>query len=253
MHMQNHHTIGELAKRTGVSIRTLRHYDATGLLKPSHRGDNGYRYYSEADCDRLFEILFYRTQGFGLTEIAALLDKPAMDRSSRLLEQREQVDAHIQRLRRIRAQLDQLIAAQEIQPMNKEERFAVFDRFDPDQYEEEVKQRWSDTDAYQESARRTRRYKKKDWARYQAESDAHLQAMAALLDEGVAADDPRTLDVVEKMRLMIDTWFYPCPRGMFANLGDMYVQDERFTAYFEKIRPGMAQFMRNATAANQDR
>lgn len=67
---------------------------------------------------------------------------------------------------------------------------------------------------------------------------------------GLAADDQAVLEVVEKMRMMIDTWFYPCSRQMHANLGEMYVQDERFTETYEKIRPGMAQFMRDATAAN---
>ncbi|MEX0901856.1 MAG: MerR family transcriptional regulator [Pseudohongiellaceae bacterium] len=244
------YSIGDLARLAGISIRTLRHYDAIGLLKPSHRGDNSYRYYTEDDSKQLFDILFYRALGFALSEIGELLKRPVTDRQKQLLEQRVKLDAHITRLHQIRARLDALINDEENQSMSTDNRFAVFDSFDPDQYEEEVKERWSDTDAYKESARRTKKYNKDDWARYKSEADVLNQAMAALMAKGLSADDPAVLQVVEKMRLMIDTWFYPCPRAMHASLGEMYVQDERFAACYEQIRPGMAQFMRDATAAS---
>lgn len=244
------YTIGELARQAGISIRTLRHYDAIGLLRPTHRGDNSYRYYTEDDSKQLFDILFYRMLGFALSEIGELLKRPVTDRQKQLLGQRVKLDAHITRLQQIRAQLDTLINDEENQSMSTDNRFAAFDGFDPDQYADEVKERWGDTDAYKESARRTKKYSKDDWARYKSEADALNQSMATLMDRGLSADDPAVLEVVEKMRQMIDTWFYPCPRAMHASLGEMYVQDERFAAYYEQIRPGMAKFMRDATAAN---
>jgi hypothetical protein len=70
------------------------------------------------------------------------------------------------------------------------------------------------------------------------------------MDEGVAPDDPRAMDAVERARLQIDEWFYPCSRQMHAELGRMYVADPRFTATYEKIRSGMAQYVCDATAAN---
>ena len=70
------------------------------------------------------------------------------------------------------------------------------------------------------------------------------------MDEGVAAGDPRAMDAVERHRLLIDAWFYPCSREMHAQLGRMYVADPRFTATYEKIRPGMAQYVCDAIAAN---
>ena len=131
--------------------------------------------------------------------------------------------------------------------------FEVFGDFDPAEHEAEAKERWGDTAAYKESARRTRRYTKDDWARFKAESDAVNEAIAALMDEGVAPDDPRAMDAVERHRLLIDTWFYPCPVEMHEQLGRMYVEDARFTATYEKIRPGMAEYLRDATAANARR
>ncbi len=66
MSTKAHYNIGELARLAGVSIRTLRHYDDIALLTPSSRGDNSYRLYTEEDCQRLFDILFYRALGFAL-------------------------------------------------------------------------------------------------------------------------------------------------------------------------------------------
>lgn len=134
--------------------------------------------------------------------------------------------------------------------MSKEEMFSVFGDFDPSQYEDEVKERWGHTDAYQESARRTKGYSKADWERFKEENEAVTGAIAALMDEGVAPDDPRAMDAVERHRLLIDKWFYPCSREMHAELGKMYVDDPRFTATYEKIRPGMAVYVRDAILAN---
>ena len=256
-----HYTIGEMARQAGVSIRTLRHYDAIGLLQPSHRGDNNYRYYTVADSQRLFDILFYRALGFALSEIEALLSQPQKDRQQQLRKQRKELDAHIDRLQGIRRQLDALlddsakstVSNKEQSAMGKDNQFNVFDGFDPDQYADEAKERWGHTDAYKESTRRTKNYTQEDWARYKAEADALNQAMVQLIKRNLSPDDPEVLDVVDQMRRMIDKWFYPCPPKMHAGLGEMYVQDGRFAAYYEKIHPGMAKFMRDATAANSQK
>ncbi len=255
MSTKAHYNIGELAQLAGISIRTLRHYDDIGLLVPSSRAENSYRLYTEADSQRLFDVLFYRALGFALSEIAQLLQLPVTDRREKLLQQRKQLDAHLERLHRIRDQLNQMLKPQENHPMNlptnSTNQFAAFADFDPDQYEEEVRQRWGDTDAYKESARRTKRYTPEDWQRYRQEAETLNQSMAALMDRGCNPESREALEVIERMRLLIDTWFYPCSREMHANLGEMYVHDERYAVYFEKIRPGMARFVRDAIVANQ--
>lgn len=134
--------------------------------------------------------------------------------------------------------------------LKKEEMFEVFGDFDPTKYEDEVKERWGQTDAYTESARRTSGYSKQDWSRFKAESEEINTAIARLIDAGVAPTDPRAMDAVERHRLQIDRWFYPCSHEMHAELGKMYVADLRFTATYEKIRPGMARYLCDATAAN---
>jgi hypothetical protein len=137
--------------------------------------------------------------------------------------------------------------------MGRDEMSDAFGRLDQSAFEDEVRERWGGTEAYRESTRRTRQYTKEDWARFTAESDAANAAVAALIDEGVAPDDERAVEAVERHRLLIDRWFYPCSRAMHAQLGETYAADPRFTATYEAIRPGMARFMRAATAANAAR
>lgn len=121
------------------------------------------------------------------------------------------------------------------------------------QYNAEVQQRWGHTDAYKESARRSKNYSAADWERFRAESESINQVIVSLMDAGVPADDPRALEAVEQARLQISKWFYDCSRQMHAQLGQMYIADPRFSATYEAIRPGMAQYMADATAANAQR
>jgi MerR family transcriptional regulator, thiopeptide resistance regulator len=121
------------------------------------------------------------------------------------------------------------------------------------EHEAEAEARWGEHETYKEAARRTRRYTKDDWKRFKAESDAVNETLAALLDEGVAADEPPAMDAVERHRLLIDAWFYPCSHEMHVQLGRMYVDDPRFAANYEKVRPGMAQYVCDAIAANAAR
>lgn len=246
-------TIGEVAKLAGVSIRSLRHYDEIGLLRPSFREENGYRRYSEEDTQILYDILFYRALGFSLAEVKRLLETPVVDRRAQLIEQKKQLQEHIYRLQNIAAQLDVTIATEQSRgetTMSNDNNFSVFAGFDPDQYAEETKQKWGGGDAYKESARRTKNYSKEDWQRYKQESDQLNQEMARLMSEGVAANSDATLDVVERLRLQIDHWFYPCSKRMHASLGEMYIADERFSETYERIAPGLAAYIREATLAN---
>ena len=246
----SHWTIGKMAKKAGISVRTLRHYDELGLLTPTTRAENGYRFYTEPDSLRLHDILFYRTLGFSLQEIARMLDSTEMDRNQHLLRQRKQLAMHIERLLGIQSQLDATLIKQEVEKMATKQDFSVFEGFDPDRYADEAEQRWGDGDAYKESAIRTSNYSSEDWARIKSESDRMNKMMVELMDQGLTADQPAVLALIEKMRLQIDQRFYPCSRRMHASLGEMYVSDERFAANYEKLGDGMAVFMRDATAAN---
>ena len=130
--------------------------------------------------------------------------------------------------------------------MTSEDFKAMFDGFDPAQYEDEAKQRWGDTDAYAESQRRTRSYGKAEWSQIKSEADAIYQRLADLMRAGTPVDDPAVRAAVAEHRAHITRWFYPCSEEIHRGLGAMYVADPRFTANLDKVVPGFARFLRDA-------
>ncbi|MFE3050308.1 MerR family transcriptional regulator [Streptomyces albidoflavus] len=248
------YTVGQVAAVAGVTVRTLHHYDAIGLLSPSGRSAAGHRRYGDGDLDRLQRILFHRALGFALDEIAALLDDPDADPRAHLRRQHALLTDRIETLRRM---ADAVAAAMEAAQMGinltPEEKFEVFEGYDPDQYADEARQRWGHTDAYRESQRRTASYTKADWQRLKDEFDALHARVAELLAQGVPADAPESMDAAEEHRRFIDGAHYPCDARMHTCLADMYVADPRFTATYEAIRPGLAQYLHDAIHANARR
>jgi MerR family transcriptional regulator, thiopeptide resistance regulator len=247
-------TVGAVARMAGVTVRTLHHYDEIGLLTPSGRSEAGYRRYSDADLERLQRILFYRELGFGLDQIAEALTDGAADASAHLRRQHAMLLDRIGRLQRMASAVEKALEARSMGiNLTPEERLEVFGDFNPDDYAAEVEDRWGDTDAYRESARRTASYTKADWEAIKAEGQAATEQLAAAMRAGKPADSPEAMDGAEAHRLQIDRWFYQCSREMHVALGEMYLADARFTATYEKVAPGLAQYVHDAIKANARR
>jgi len=245
------HTVGEVARLARVTVRTLHHYDQIGLLSPSSRTSAGYRRYSDADLERLQQILYYRELGFSLDEIATILDDPEADPVKHLRRQHELLTIRIKRLQEMVAAIEFAMEARTLGiQLTPEERFEVFGDFNPDEYTEEVEQRWGGTDAYRESMNRVKRYTKEDWLRHKQEYADWAERFVAAMESGAPADSPEVMELAEEHRQLICRWFYECTYEIHTGLADMYVNDPRFTAYFEKIKPGMAAYLREAIHAN---
>jgi hypothetical protein len=116
----------------------------------------------------------------------------------------------------------------------------------PDEQTPKPENRWGDTDAYKESARRTAGYSKDDWKQIKADGDAIARDLAARLAAGANPGDADVQSLVDRHREQIDAWFYPCSIDMQVNLGDMYVADARFAATYDRYQPGLARFLRDA-------
>jgi len=246
-------TVSRAARLAGVSVRTLHHYDEIGLLRPSARNASGYRFYGQSDLQRLQQILFFKELGFPLEEIQRLLADPGFDLRAALQMQRQILREKSARMQQLLVAVDRALEALDRgQTMTKEEMFEVFGD-DPSRHEAEAEQRWGDTEAHRESRRRTAGYGKQDWARMKEEADGIYKKLAAAAEAGLAPGDLASMDAAEEHRLHIERWFYPCPRAMHRALGEMYVGDPRFTGFFERIRPGLAAFARDAFRANADR
>jgi DNA-binding transcriptional MerR regulator len=245
-------TVGDLAGLTGVTVRTLHHYDEIGLVRPSERTPAGYRLYSDADVVRLQQVLLYRELGLPLDEIASLLAAPdAARREDVLRHHREVLVARRQRLDALVFAVDSALAHLEKgHPMLPDDVKQMFDGFDPAAHEDEARERWGDTDAYRESARRTARYGKTEWEQIKTQSAAIYADLAALMRAGTPVSDSRVQALVEAHRAHIDRWFYPCSVEMHRSLGAMYVADPRFTANLDKTAPGFARYLSDAIAAS---
>lgn len=248
------HTVGAVARMAGITVRTLHHYDEIGLLRASGRSDAGYRRYGDADLDRLQRILFYRELGFGLDEIRKVMTDGGADAVVHLRRQHALLTDRIGRLERMAAAVEKAMEAHAMGiSLTPEERFEVFGDFNPDDHAAEVEQRWGQTDAYRESARRTRGYTKQDWLRIRAESQAIGEAYLAAMRAGHPAESVEAMDAAEAARQQISDAFYPCSRTMHVNLAEMYIADPRFTATYEKMATGMAQYVHDAIIANAAR
>ncbi|WP_456578944.1 MerR family transcriptional regulator [Blastococcus sp. SYSU D00868] len=246
--------MGEVAALTGVTVRTLHHYDRIGLLSPSGRSAAGYRRYSADDLDRLHQVLVYRALGFSLEEVAALLDDPSVDPLEHLRRQHRLLLDRLEEHRQLLAAVEKEMEARQMGiSLTPEERFEVFGEHDPARYEAEVQERWGETDAYRQSRQRTRGYTKEDWLRIKAEGEALTRRMAEALRAGVAPDSAAAMDLAEEHRQQITRDFYDCPPEMHAGLGRMYVEDERFTATYEAVAPGLARWVSTAVQANAAR
>jgi DNA-binding transcriptional MerR regulator len=246
--------VGELAALAGVTVRTLHHYDRIGLLSPSERSAAGYRRYSSADLDRLHQVLLYRELGFPLEQVATLLDDPSADPEAHLRRQHALLRDRLERTSAMVTAVEKELEARAMGiSLTPEERFEVFGDHDPAQDEAEVEERWGETEAYAQSNRKTAAYSKADWLRIKAEGEDVERQFAEALRSGVAADSPQAMDIAEEHRQQISRNFYDCPPEMHAGLGQMYVEDERFTAHYEQRAPGLAQYVSTAVQANAAR
>lgn len=243
-------TVGEVSELTGVTVRTLHHYDEISLLEPSERTAAGYRLYSDADLVRLHSILNWRDMGFGLTDISGMLEDVGQDLATGLKRQRQRLTERSDRLAEMIAALDDAISTIDRgSNMTDDNVKKVFDGFDPSRYESEVQERWGDTDSYAVSRRRAGSYTEDDWERQREESDDNIAAFADLLRAGVPASDPRAADAAREHGAIIDRWFYSLSPEAHLGLAQMYVTDPRFEAAYEEVQTGLARYISDAIVA----
>ncbi len=219
--------ISEVARAAKLTVRALRH----------------------ADILRLQQIRAQRELGFGLEAIKAQLDAPDYDMRLALETQRASLTELVEETHAMIAAIDRSLAAlaDEVSPLDLA---SIFDGFDPAAHEVEVEARWGQTDAFAESTRRTAAYDERDWREIKGEGDAILADFAARLAAGDPPDADAVLALAERYRLHIDARYYPCSREMHAQVAELYVEDPRFTATFDAVRPGLAHFVADAVRIN---
>lgn len=247
-------TVGQVAESFGVTIRTLHHYDAVGLVVPSARTRAGYRLYDDSDLARLATVVTYRRLGFSLEEVKALVDGDGSP-VEHLRRQRSAVLSRVGELTDLVDAIDRALEREmtEQRPATTEELTEIFGAGFNEEHHREAEDRWGETDTWQQSARRTKGYTPADWAEVKAEGDAVDAALVAALLSGSPATSTRAMDAAEAHRAHIERWFYDLDHAFHRTLADMYVADPRFTATYEDLAPGLAAYVRDAIHANADR
>lgn len=243
------YTINKLAQLAGVSTRTLRWYDACGLLKPRRISSNGYRVYGQAEIDRLQQILFYRELGIELSEIRHILSAKDFDglaalqsHYSALCVKREQLDSLIQNVEKsIKSMKGEI-------KMQDNEKFEGFKQklIDDNEklYGDEIREKYG-ADAVTRSNEKVKGMTQQQYAQVEHLSQELNEALKEAFEQG----DPAGA-LAQKACELHKQWlcFYWDSYSKEAHIGvtQMYVDDPRFTAYYDKIAPGCAAFLRDA-------
>lgn len=233
--------IGQIARVVGVSVRTLHYYDEIGLLKPAEVTQSGYRLYDDESLSRLQQILFYRALGFPLSDIAEILASPNYDKTQALRNRRELLLAK-------RRDIDNLIRLVDMtleeQNMENGEIRADYSESVREAYAKEAEERWGHTAAYAESARKQADRTDKQRSAIQQEAEDIFSAFAAC--RHCPPDALQTQKLVQRWQEHITAHHYVCSREILAGLGEMYTEDERFTADIDRFGEGTARLMRDA-------
>ncbi|KXG74879.1 MerR family transcriptional regulator [Thermotalea metallivorans] len=243
------YTVQKLANLAGVSTRTLRYYDEIGILKPARINSSGYRIYGQKEVDRLQQILFYRALGVSLDRIKKIVTDPSFDginalreHHGKLLEKRRQIDLLI-------ANVEKTIASAEgrIQMTDKEKFEGFKEKMIEDnekKYGKEIRKKYGE-DVINRSNEKLRKMTEED---YDALKNLEKQ-MKETLSESFENGDPAS-DLAQKAADLHRQWltyFWDhYSKEAHAGLAQMYVEDERFKAYYDKEQPGTAAFLRDA-------
>ena len=233
-------TVQQVSNLTGVSVRTLHHYDQIGLLKPTKITEAGYRLYDEEALRKLQTILFFRELEFPLKQIKTFLDDPGFDPQEALADQIRLLELRAEQLSRLITHARQIQETGVI-PMD----FSAFDKSKQDAYAAEAKKRWGKTDAYKE-------FEQKTAGQTQAQQDAAGNGLMAIFSRmgAIRTTDPASSEaqaLVKELQDYITANYYTCTKQILRGLGMMYIAGDEMTENIDKAGgEGTAQFAHEA-------
>jgi len=243
------YTVQKIGKLAGISTRTLRYYDEIGILKPARINSSGYRIYGEKEVLRLQQILFYRELGISLESIKDIVTnayfdgaKTLSDHREKFLEKREQLDLLI-------INVEKTIAAEEGRFIMKDkERFEGFKqktlKENEEKYGEEIREKYG----AEEMEKSNKKFKNMSKEEYDEVTNLEKVVMETLL-EAYKTGDPAG-EVAQRAAMLHGKWlcYYwdSYSKEAHRGLAKMYVEDERFKAYYDKNQSGLAEFLRDA-------
>lgn len=247
-------TVKQVAALSGVTVRTLHHYDEIGLLAPAHIGANGYRYYGRKELLRLQRILFHRELGAPLGEIAALIALEEDDPVGALLRHRGRLEAKRERYRVLIDTIDRTVANLEGKSrMSEADLYAGFSAEKHAEYEAWLIAHYGDP--MRDDIARSRRAMAKLGEAGQAAMMDRLKEIEAALAEGMRRGISPAADPVDRLierhrAWVAAAWDRPCPPQAYAGLAEVYLSHPDFIARYEAIAPGFAVWLTDAMKAH---
>jgi DNA-binding transcriptional MerR regulator len=243
------YTIQKLARLAGVSTRTLRYYDEIDLLKPAKINSSGYRIYGQEEIDTLQQILFYRELGVDLNNIKNIIQDPGFDGAQALKDHRQKLLEKREQLDQLIANVNKTIALQEGRiTMSNKEKFEGFKKQmlnkNEEKYGKEIREKYGDDTVDASNAK---------WMNMSQEDYENVTILEHqvqdTLAEAFSTGDPAGA-LAQKAAQLHKEWlcYYwkEYSKEAHAGLAQMYVDDERFKAYYDKNQPGTAEFLRDA-------
>ncbi|MFZ5651165.1 MAG: MerR family transcriptional regulator [Bacillota bacterium] len=243
------YTVQKLGRLAGISTRTLRYYDEIGILKPARMNSSGYRIYEQAEVNRLQQIMFYKELGFSLESIKEIVADPSFNEAEALKEHREKLLAKRKQLDLLIANVEKTIAlAEGRMTMTDKEKFEGFKQklIDDNEknYGEEIRNKYDD-DTVNKSNEKLKNMTQEEYEELTLLENEVTATLAEAFKTGNPASDiaQRAADLHKQWL----TYFWSeYSKEAHAGLAQMYVDDDRFKAYYDEKQPGTTEFLRDA-------
>lgn len=243
------YTVQKLSELAGVSARTLRYYDEIGILKPARINSSGYRIYGQKEVSKLQQILFYRELGMGLETIKEIINSSSFNSIAALREHREKLLAKRKQIDMLLVNVEKTIASEEGRiVMSDNEKFEGFKEKlieeNEKKYGKEIREKYGE-EAVEKSNQAFKNMSKEDYDKMISLE----KEMKTVLAEAFKTGDPAS-ELAQKAADLHKQWISMAwgqySKEAHAGVAQMYVDDERFTAYYDKEQPGTAKFLRDA-------
>lgn len=240
------YTVKKLAELSGVSIRTLHHYDDIGLLKPAYYGENHYRYYEEEQVLLLQQILFYRELGFSLPDIKEILMNESFDKIEALESHRQNLQGDLNRTKNLIKTIDKTITyLRGEKTMKLEEIFEGFTEEKQKHYLDFLKQSGVSKEEIKQCEEKIKHWGKEKWLANKKQADRIYADLANAIDRGLTPEsDPVQTLIREHYKMTCEFW---TPNKVtYIGLAELYHSHPDFVAFYDDIHPELLNFLTDA-------
>jgi DNA-binding transcriptional MerR regulator len=240
------YTVKQLARLSGVSVRTLHWYDKKRLLKAAYHGANGYRYYEEEQLLLLQQILFFKKLGFSLKDIQKLLLQPDFDKVKALEEHRQFLTEHIKRTKILITTIDKTLLHLRGEEMMKLE--AIFEGFTEEKqqhYVDYLEKKGVNRQIIEQSKLKTKHWNKNDWLAHKKAADKVHTDLIAAINNGDAPESHEVQNII-KTHYELTCKHWTPDRSSYSALAELYGSHDDFVAFYQNLHPQLLGFLQAA-------